>query len=62
MNKRVKLPYVRAQTSKKDLATPPSSPNVGTIGHYISSGKLCHLTRNTSQEHLTCNTEYVVAV
>ena len=44
MDKRVKLPYLRAQTFKKDLATPPSSPDIGTLGRHTSPGKLRPLT------------------
>jgi len=62
MDKRVKLPYLRAQTSKKDLATPPSSPDVGTVGRHPSRWKLRPLTKAMSKEDPTCNTVYVAAV
>ena len=39
-DKRVKLPYLSAQTSRKSDATPPSSPDVGTIGRQPSPGRL----------------------
>src|SRR6202000_245000 len=37
---------LEAHTSRKDKATPPSSPDVGTIGHQLSPGKLRPLTKN----------------
>ena len=39
-------PTLEAQTSRKDKATPPSSPDVGTIGHQPSPGKWRPLTNN----------------
>jgi len=62
MDKGFKLPYLRARTSKKALATPLSSPDVGIIGHHNSSGKLRPLTKDLSREDPTCNTVYVAAV
>jgi len=62
MDKRVKLPYLSVRTSKKDVATPPSSPDVGTVGRHTSPGKLPPLTKTMSEEDPTCNTVYVAAV
>jgi len=62
MDKGVKLPYLCARTSKKDLATPPSSLHVGTIGCHMSPGKLRPLTKDMSKEDPTCNTIYVAAI
>jgi len=62
MDKRIKLPYLRAQTSEKDLAKRPSSPDVETIGHHTSPGKLHPLTKQKSKEGATHDTIYVVAV
>ena len=62
MDKRVKLPYLRPPTSKKDLATPPSSPDLGTVGHHTSPGKLRPLTQELSKEDHTCITVYVTAL
>jgi len=62
MDQGVKLPYLRAQISGKGLATPPSSPDVGTIDHHTSPGKLRPLTNDMSKEELTCNTVYIAAV
>jgi len=45
----VKLSYLRAQTSEKELATPPSGPDVGTIGHNTPPGKLRPLTKVISK-------------
>jgi len=56
MDKRVKLPYLRALTSKKHLATPPSTPDIGTVGHHMLLGKLYPLTEDMSKEDPTCNT------
>ena len=39
-------PTLEAQNSRKDKATPPSGPGVGTIGHEPSPGKLRPLTKN----------------
>src|SRR6201996_9665709 len=39
-------PTLEAQTSRKNKATPPSGPGVGTIGHQPSPGKLRPLTKN----------------
>ena len=39
-------PTLEAQTYRKDKATPPSGPGVGTIGHQPSPGKLRPLTKN----------------
>ena len=39
-------PTLEAQTSRKDKATPPSGPGVGTIGHQPLPGKLRPLTKN----------------
>jgi len=61
-DKGVQLPYLCARTSKKELATPPSGPNVGTVGHHTPSGKLSPLTKDISKEDPTCNTVYVAAV
>jgi len=58
----VKLPYLRARTSKKDLATRPSGPDVGTVGHQTPSGKLRSLTKDISKEDPTCNSVYVAAL
>jgi len=62
MDKGVKLPYLHPRTSKKDLATPPSSSNVGTLGHHTPPGKFGPLTIEMSKEDRTCNTVYVAAV
>jgi len=62
VDKRVKLPYLSAQTFKKDQATPPSSPDIGTIGHHTAPGKLCPLTKDLSKEDPTHNTVDVAAV
>ena len=56
------LMYLHARTCEKDLATPPSSPDVGTIGHLTLPGKLCPLTKEKSKEDPTCNTVYVAAI
>jgi len=47
---------------KKEFATPPSGPDVGTVGHYTPPGKLRPLTKDISKEDPTCNTIYVAAV
>ena len=39
-------PTLEAQTSRKEKATPPSGPGVGTIGHQPLPGKLGPLTKN----------------
>src|SRR6201996_5650434 len=39
-------PTLEALTSRKDKATPPSGPSVGTIGHQPSPGKLRPLTKS----------------
>ena len=39
-------PTLEAQTSRKDKATTPSGPGVGTIGHQPAPGKLRPLTKN----------------
>src|ERR1700743_3822348 len=39
-------PTLEAHTPRKDKATPPSSPGIGTIGHQPSPGKLRPLTKN----------------
>ena len=39
-------PILEAQTSRKDNATPPSGPGVGTIGRQPPPGKLRPLTKN----------------
>ena len=62
MDKRGRLAYIRAQTSKKDKPTPPSSPDVGTIGHHTAAGKLRALTKDMSKEDRTLNTLYIVAL
>jgi len=62
MDKGVKLPYLRTQISKKDFVTPPSSPDVGTIGHHRSSAELRLLTKDMSKEYPTGNTVYVASV
>jgi len=54
-DKGVKLPYLHAGTSKKGLATPPSSQDVGTLGHHTPPGKLRPLTKYMSKEVPTCN-------
>ena len=47
--------------SKKQIARPPSSPDIGTVGHDTSLGKLRPLTKDISKEDPTCNTIYVAA-
>jgi len=61
MDTGVKLPYLRAQTSKKDLATPTSSPDFRTIGCHMSLGKLRPLTKGMGKEDPSCNSLYVAA-
>ena len=56
MDKGVKLRYLHAQTSKKELAPPPSSHDLLTIGHHRWSGKLRPVTQDISKESPTCNT------
>jgi len=48
--------YLLARISKKDLATPPSSADVGTVGHHTPPGKLRPLTKDMSKEDPTGNT------
>jgi len=50
MDKGVKLPYLRARTSEKELATPPSGSDVGTVGHHTPPGKLRPLTKDISKD------------
>jgi len=47
---------------KKELATPPSSPDFGTVGRHTSPEKLRPLTKDMSREDHTCNTGYVAAI
>ena len=55
-------PTLAHEPPDKSDATPPSSPEVGTIGHQPLPGKLRPLTQIRPQEHPTCNTVYVAAV
>ena len=55
-------PTLSARTSKIVIATPRSTPVIGTIGHQQSPGKLHPLTRDSGQGQPTCNTVLVVAV
>ena len=55
-------PTLAHKPPEKSDATPPSSPDVGTIGHQRSPGQLRPLTQIRHQEHPTCNTIYVAAV
>jgi len=41
---------------EKDLATPLSSPAIGTIGHHTGPGKSRPLIKDMSKEDLSCNT------
>ena len=41
-------PTLEAQTLRNDKATPPSGPDIGTVGHQLSPGKLHPLTKNLS--------------
>jgi len=62
MDTRVKLPYLRARAFIKDLATPPSSPDVGTIARHRSPGKLRPFTKEMTKEDPMYQTVYVGAV
>ena len=62
MDQGVKLPYIRVRTSEKDLATPSSNPDVGTIGRHTSPRKLRPLTKDMRKEDPICNTVYITAV
>ena len=55
-------PTLVHEPPEKSDATPPSSPDVGTIGHQQSPGKLRPHNHIRHQEHPTCNIVYVAAV
>ena len=55
-------PTLAHEPPRKSKATPPSSPDIGTIGRQPSPGKLRPLTYIRHQVHPTYNTVYVAAV
>ena len=55
-------PTFSPKPRKKELATAPSSPDVGKVGRHTSPPKLRPLTKDGSKEDPTCNSVYIAAV